>query len=88
MTENLRLRRYYEALGFRHRGDIDGENPPPFTSFRPRWRTSLYEKSVACGHSSPRIGAVGDGSMTNGDDSDFALGVIELVDDAIRTDAK
>ena len=47
MTENTRLRRYYEALGFCHRGDISGDNPPPFNdSFRPRWQTSLYEKRV------------------------------------------
>lgn len=47
MTTNIGLRRYYEALGFRHQGDISGENPPPFdASFRPRWQTSLYEKRV------------------------------------------
>lgn len=47
MTENTRLRRYYEALGFHHQGDVSGDNPPPFNaSFRPRWQTSLYEKRV------------------------------------------
>ena len=47
MTENAGLRGYYETLGFRHQGDIAGDNPPPFNSdFRPRWRTSLYEKRV------------------------------------------
>lgn len=51
MTENAGLRRYYEALGFRHQGDIGGDNPPPFNStFRPRWQTSLYEKRA-----NPRI---------------------------------
>lgn len=47
MTENARLRRYYETLGFRHQGDVSGDNPLPFNaSFRPRWQTSLYEKRV------------------------------------------
>lgn len=47
MTENTGLRRYYETLGFRHQGDISGDNPPPFNAgFRPRWQSSLYEKSV------------------------------------------
>lgn len=47
MTENTGLRRYYEILGFRHQGDISGDNPPPFNAtFRPRWQTSRYEKRV------------------------------------------
>lgn len=47
MAENVGLRRYYEVLGFRHQGDVGGDNPPPFNStFRPRWQTSLYEKRV------------------------------------------
>lgn len=45
LTENTRLRRYYERLGFEHLDDIEGENPPPFdTTFRPRWRSSRYQK--------------------------------------------
>lgn len=42
------LRRYYEALGFCHKGDINGDNPPPFNAtFRRRWQASLYEKDVS-----------------------------------------
>ena len=34
MAENARLRRYYEALGFEHRRDVE----------RGTWRASLYER--------------------------------------------
>ncbi len=48
MTENAGLRRYYESLGFRHRGDVSGDNPAPFNvTFRSRWYASQYEKPVA-----------------------------------------
>jgi GNAT superfamily N-acetyltransferase len=48
ITENAGLRRYYESLGFRHRGDVSGENPPPFNvTFHSRWYASQYEKPVA-----------------------------------------
>jgi len=44
MTESAGLRRHHEALGFRRRGDIAGDNPPPFNAtFGPRWQASLYE---------------------------------------------
>lgn len=48
MTENAGLRRYYESLGFQHRGDVSGDNPPPFNmTFRSRWYASQYEQPVA-----------------------------------------
>lgn len=47
MTENAALRRYYEVLGFQHRGDVSGDNPAPFNmTFRSRWHASQYEKPV------------------------------------------
>jgi ribosomal protein S18 acetylase RimI-like enzyme len=47
IKENAGLRRYYESLGFRHRGDVSGDNPPPFNvTLRPRWHASQYEKPV------------------------------------------
>ena len=39
MADNPRIRRYYEELGFEHRGDTD----VPFLT----WRASLYERRLA-----------------------------------------
>jgi ribosomal protein S18 acetylase RimI-like enzyme len=36
MAQNARLRRYYEELGFEHRGDVE----------RGKWRASIYERPV------------------------------------------
>jgi ribosomal protein S18 acetylase RimI-like enzyme len=45
VTDNAPLRRYYEAAGFVHCRDIEGEFVLPDGTPR-AWRTSLYERSV------------------------------------------
>ncbi|MGO9877186.1 MAG: GNAT family N-acetyltransferase [Acidimicrobiia bacterium] len=42
-TDNGPLRRYYEAAGFVHCRDVEGEDPSPDGTPK-RWRTSLYER--------------------------------------------
>jgi GNAT superfamily N-acetyltransferase len=44
VSGNLSLRRYYEAVGFGHRRDIEGELVERDGTHR-AWKTSLYERS-------------------------------------------
>lgn len=46
VSDNERLRRYYEGAGFVHQRDVDGEFVLPGGTRRP-WRTSLYERPGA-----------------------------------------
>jgi ribosomal protein S18 acetylase RimI-like enzyme len=48
LSENARLRAWYEALGFAHIRDRDIDVPPGAAS-RPQLRVSLYERPVAHG---------------------------------------
>ncbi len=49
LSSNVRLRRYYEDLGFRLVGEIDGPADHPHTAAHGPWRATLYEKHVGQG---------------------------------------
>ena len=46
LSDNVRLRRYYEELGFRAVGEIAGPAGHPTDPRLGRWRAALYEKEV------------------------------------------
>ena len=49
LSDNVRLRRYYEQLGFRAVGEVAGPAGHPTDPRLGGWRAALYEKAVSAG---------------------------------------
>jgi hypothetical protein len=46
LSTNLRLRRYYEDLGFQQVGEVSGPSDHPHSAAHGSWQASLYEKHI------------------------------------------